>query len=97
MILRSLAFLAGLAASTAYACPVCFSAKDEAQRQAFFDTTIFLTLLPLLMIGGVIFWVARRSRQLDAEDKAARAESEPRAASVEPEPSPGSLGRAAGR
>jgi hypothetical protein len=49
---------------------VCFSAKDEAQRQAFFDTTIFLTLLPLLLIGGFIYWVARRTRRLEAEDTA---------------------------
>jgi hypothetical protein len=65
--LRALAFALCATASVAQACPVCFSAKDEAQRQAFFDTTIFLTLLPLAMIGGVIYWVGRRSRQLEAE------------------------------
>jgi hypothetical protein len=54
-------------AGAAHACPVCFSAKDEAQRQAFFDTTIFLTLLPLVLIGGFIYWVARRVRRLEAE------------------------------
>ena len=92
---QAVALVVGLGASTAYACPVCFSAKDEAQRQAFFDTTIFLTLLPLVLIGAVIFWVARRSRQLDAE---VEAERQPRA--PEPErasPSSRSLGGAPGR
>ena len=48
----------------ALACPVCFSAKDEAQRQAFFDTTIFLTLLPLALIGGIAYWIFQRSLRL---------------------------------
>jgi hypothetical protein len=67
LALRAFALACGLSASLARACPVCFSAKDEAQRQAFFDTTIFLTLLPLVVIGGFIYWVARRIRRLDAE------------------------------
>lgn len=55
--------------AVARACPVCFSAKDEAQRQAFFDTTIFLTLLPLALIGGFIYWAVRRVRRLEAEPR----------------------------
>jgi hypothetical protein len=54
----------------ALACPVCFSAKDDAQREAFFDTTIFLTLLPLAMIGGIAYWVFQRSLRLAAEEAA---------------------------
>jgi hypothetical protein len=54
----------------ALACPVCFSAKDEAQRQAFFDTTIFLTLLPLALIGGIAYWIFKRSVSLAAEEAA---------------------------
>ena len=66
--IASAAFIAlGSLPGAAHACPVCFSAKDEAQRQAFFDTTIFLTLLPLVMIGGFIYWVVRRVRRLEAE------------------------------
>jgi hypothetical protein len=64
--LAALGLALGFAADVAHACPVCFSAKDEAQRQAFFDTTIFLTLLPLALIGGFIYWVARRVRHLEA-------------------------------
>jgi len=92
----AVALVVGLGASTAYACPVCFSAKDEAQRQAFFDTTIFLTLLPLVLIGGVIYWVARRSRQLDAESGAVTTPAQ-RVTAVDPESASGSLGRAPGR
>lgn len=67
----------GLSAGVAQACPVCFSAKDEAQRQAFFDTTIFLTLLPLAMIAGIVYWVARRSRELAAEEQPEPVEQQP--------------------
>lgn len=45
--------------STAWACSVCFSATDE-NRQAFFDTTVLLTMLPLLIIGGGGYWVYRQ-------------------------------------
>lgn len=69
-VLRAVGLALGVSANVAHACPVCFSAKDEAQRQAFFDTTIFLTLLPLALIGGFIYWVARRVRRLDAEQRA---------------------------
>jgi high-affinity Fe2+/Pb2+ permease len=49
----------------ALACPVCFSAKNEGARIAFLATTVFLTALPLLLIGGVITWLARRAAQAD--------------------------------
>ena len=61
----------------ALACPVCFSAKDEAQREAFFDTTIFLTLLPLAMIGGIAYWIFQRSLRLAAEEAAETALAAP--------------------
>ncbi len=51
----------------ALACPVCFASKNEANRVAFVGTTILMTSLPVAMIGGAIYWVARRSRTLDAE------------------------------
>jgi hypothetical protein len=47
--------------SVALACPVCFSAKEEAERVAFLGTTVFLTALPLIMIGAAIYWLASRS------------------------------------
>lgn len=49
----------------AYACPVCFSAKDEANRLAFLGTTVFLTGLPIALIGGFAYWALRRLRAHD--------------------------------
>ena len=53
------------AADLAYACPSCASPLEE-NRQAFVDTTIFLTVLPLTMIGGLIWWLRRRAREMEA-------------------------------
>ena len=52
-------------ADAAYACPSCASPLEE-NRQAFVDTTIFLSLAPLLMIGGLVWWILRRAREMDA-------------------------------
>jgi len=56
---------AAWASNLAYACPSCTSPLEE-NRQAFVDTTIFLTVVPLLMIGSFIWWIRRRSREIDA-------------------------------
>ena len=50
-------------ANTALACPVCFSAKNKENQIAYLVTTGFLTFLPLMFAGGVIFWVRRRAQQ----------------------------------
>lgn len=60
-----------LVPTVAWACPVCFSATNDANRWAFIFTTGFLTFLPLSLLGGGIYWVVRRARQLDAEERAA--------------------------
>jgi hypothetical protein len=64
----------GLPAS-AWACPVCFAAKDEANRVAFVASTVFLTALPLILMGAFIAWAARRAKALDAP--AIETDSEP--------------------
>jgi hypothetical protein len=46
-----------------HACAVCFEANDK-NRAAFFATTIFLSLLPLGMIGGSYLWLRRRAQEL---------------------------------
>jgi hypothetical protein len=51
----------------ANACPVCFAAKDEANRVAFLATTVFLTAAPIILIGCFLSWAARRVRALEAE------------------------------
>jgi hypothetical protein len=57
-----------------WACSVCTAGRDEANRVAFIATTAFLTFLPLLMIGGVVWWLRKRVHQLaraSAGDRAA--------------------------
>lgn len=51
-------------ADSASACPSCASPLEE-NRQAFVDTTIFLTVVPLMMIGGLIWFIRRRVRAMD--------------------------------
>jgi hypothetical protein len=52
------------AADLARACPSCASPLEE-NRQAFVDTTIFLTVVPLMMFGGFIWWLRRKTREID--------------------------------
>lgn len=47
----------------AHACPVCFDPREE-NRFAFLATTVFLSLVPLGMVGGVGMWLRRRAREL---------------------------------
>ena len=66
MDLRRLRFVTGsllcLAAKKAvHACAVC-SVTNEASRYAYYGTTVFLTLLPLFMIGGVVYYIAKKGR-----------------------------------
>ncbi|HTY17227.1 MAG TPA: hypothetical protein VMH82_05795 [Myxococcota bacterium] len=51
----------------ATACAVCFGGQSDLSRKAFFGTTMLLTLLPFVLIGGLIWWVRRRARQLEEE------------------------------
>ena len=62
------------------ACAVCMSGREEASQWAFIGTTIVLSLLPLGLVGGVILWIRRRLRQLEAE------EAQRRVAALRPEP-----------
>lgn len=54
------------AVDVAYACPSCASPLEE-NRQAFVDTTIFLTVVPLAMIGGLVWWIRRKVREMEGQ------------------------------
>jgi hypothetical protein len=56
--------LALLWPAVAEACPVCFQGAAD-NREAFFGTFLFLTAMPLLAAGGLIWWLVRRARQLE--------------------------------
>ena len=51
----------------AAACSVCSAGRDEENRIAFIITTAFMSLLPLLLIGGLVFWLWGRFRALDEQ------------------------------
>ena len=55
----------GAAPALASACSVCFSAKNRDNQIAYLATTGFLTFLPLLMVGALVLWIRKRSRELD--------------------------------
>ena len=52
---------------------MCFDSRDE-NREAFLVTTIFLSLFPLGMVGGLGLWLRKRSKELDAREASERAE-----------------------
>ena len=49
----------------AAACSVCYGGEEES-RSAFILTTVFLSVLPLAMIGSLVWWIARRVRAVEA-------------------------------
>lgn len=52
--------VAALWPALALACPVCGGGGDSPRTQAaFFNTTILLSLLPLGLIGGGLWWLRR--------------------------------------
>ena len=51
-----------LAPGIAEACAVCFSGKEES-LEAFYLTTIFLTLLPLIMLASIGIWLYRQHQK----------------------------------
>lgn len=66
----SMAHLAGLALLVApriaAACSSCFQGRSDETRVAFIATTVFLTALPLVLIGSVAWWLRRRSLRIEA-------------------------------
>ncbi len=52
-----------------WACSVCMTGREDDNRIAFITTTVFLSLLPLAMLGGVIWWLHRRVRQQKREQE----------------------------
>lgn len=59
------------APATAQACAVC-GAAVERSKAAFLGTTILLSLLPLALIGGALWWISRHARERLAGEFAER-------------------------
>jgi hypothetical protein len=49
----------------AAACAVCSAGREDETRLAFLLTTILLSVLPPLAVGGTVWWIARRARTLE--------------------------------
>ena len=59
---RALSVVALLALpGAAHACAVCGAAVVERNQSAFLGTTILLSLLPLALVGGSLWWVRRHA------------------------------------
>ncbi|MCG8591045.1 MAG: hypothetical protein MJE66_17270 [Proteobacteria bacterium] len=51
------------------ACSVCSAGREDESAAAFIWMTVFLSVLPLAIVGGAVFWLWRHSKR--------RAEPEP--------------------
>jgi hypothetical protein len=58
-----------LAPQLAAACAVCFTGRADETRVAFIVTTGFLTALPILLVGTLVWWLCRRARQIREENE----------------------------
>jgi hypothetical protein len=61
---RLIAFVVTLTPAAARACPVCFDPNEE-NRWAFIVTTVLLSTLPLVMVGGIALWIRETLRGSD--------------------------------
>ena len=84
----------------AEACAVCSAGRDEENAAAFLISTIFMSLLPLIAIGSIVYGLWRRIQKFESEKEARRDERakrvKPSSSSSSPSPSPASASAAAG-
>lgn len=65
-----LVWLLLVAPSVAEACSKCLSGRSDETKLAYILTTVFLSLLPPLAIGAVVWWLVRRARAMARSDAA---------------------------
>ena len=56
--------LMAMVPNSALACAVCFGGEDD-NRQAFIDTTVILTVAPLIIVGLFIWMLIRRISKVE--------------------------------
>ncbi len=54
-----------IACDAVWACPSCFSEAEPQQRAAYVGTTVFLSALPLMLLGFLALCLFRGSRRRD--------------------------------
>ena len=50
----------------ARACAVCMSGREDDVQFAFLATTAVMSALPMLVVGGAVWWLRRRIREMEA-------------------------------
>jgi hypothetical protein len=64
-------FALALGPELASACAVCSAGRDDESRFAFLMMTIFMSVTPLALIGGLVYWIRRRHLALEAREEGA--------------------------
>ncbi len=57
--------------SSARACAVCFDLADRA-REAYYETTVLLLIVPFAFLGGIGFWLRRAAQRQALDDERGR-------------------------
>lgn len=57
-----------LLADGAAACAVCAVGEDPRSRDTYILSTVMMSSLPLLLVGGLVWYVRRRARALNASE-----------------------------
>lgn len=76
-----LALVCGLVVSLpriSWACAVCTGQDDAAVSLAMLKGTALLSLLPLALIGGLVWYLRRRAREIAAGGAVPRVQESPR-------------------
>ena len=61
-------FLLLLAPRLSEACAVCSAGREDETRTAFIVSTAGMTLLPLVLVGGLIWWIRRRILETESAE-----------------------------
>ncbi len=56
----------------AEACAVCWSGREDASRTAYIIGTAFMTLMPFVLVGTLLWWLRGFLRKSEAAHDAAR-------------------------
>ena len=64
--------LALIAPGISEACAVCMTGREDETRVAFELMTGFMTLTPFILVGGVLWWLRGRLKDLEARHDQAR-------------------------
>jgi len=62
--------LALVAPGSAAACDNCLAAQNDSVQRAFVVASVFLSVTPLTLVGGGVWWLRRLIKQREAEEEA---------------------------